>query len=230
MAITINQEIEELNFLINALANRIQKLSNNVETIPDIPPYSKVSGSSKQIQVSDIGTGSFGNIAWNDSELNSPPLLAEAKPPEPLKGYNKHFHTRYAGGALDINSLEIVEHDIDWDIDETHSKHSQQFWVDNPKIKKSQNSANENVDKIGTMALIFDADSVKWGASAFEIDIKKCYFVSKDENGNIELDENGNEKKALLYNIDDTKTNIIWDSTAKVFRLYAVYSSTLPTP
>jgi len=222
----LTTHIDELLKRIEILENKIKDTSTNTEQ-KDPTPYTIGSINKNPIHISDIGTNSDGSIAWNDSELSIPAKYV--KPATPNKGYNKHFHTRYAGGALDINALEIVEYDIDWDTDSTHSKHSQQFFGTIPEIKKMQNTKNENVDKIGNVAFVFDADSAKWGTSAFEIDIKKCYLVQKDENGDIELDENGNEKKALLYNIDDTKTNVVWDKTAKCFRFYAIYANT-PTP
>ena len=68
----------------------------------------------------------------------------------------------------------------------------------------------------------------------------RSYKISFDVNKNptkkgikvkfFPLDENGNEKRALLYNIDDTKTNVIWDKTAKCFRFYAVYAETPVVP
>lgn len=221
----IFKQLDELTIKSDALAKKTEDLSINVEE-KDPTPYTIGKINKNPIRIADIVTGSDGNILWNDSELNTPPMYL--KPPEPTTGYNKHFHTRYAGGALDINALEIVEYDIDWEGSD-YSKHSQQFWRTSGKIKKMQNSNNQVVKKIGNIAFVFDADSAKWGTSAFEIDIKKCYLVIKDENGNIELDENGNEKKALLYNTDDTKTNVVWDKTAKCFRFYAIYANT-PTP
>jgi hypothetical protein len=222
----INEQLKDIVNNAGKINNKVLDLSANIEG-KDPTPYTVGNINKNPMRIADITTNTDGSIRWNDSELNNPPLFQKIL--EPKKGYNKHFHTRYAGGALDINALEIVEYDIDWDTDSTHSKHSQQFFGTIPEIKKMQNTNNENVDKIGNIAFVFDADSEKWGASAFEIDIKKCYLVQKDENGNIELDENGNEKKALLYNTDSTKTNVVWDKTAKCFRFYATYAET-PTP
>lgn len=224
---TLIAHIDELLKRIDILENKAKDTSTNTEE-KDPTPYTIGSVNKNPLRISDISTNSDGSILWNDSELNNPPLFV--KPAEPQKGYNKHFHTRYSGGALDINSLEIVEYDVDWNTETTRSKHSQQFWRYIPDIKKVQNTANENVNKIGNIAFVFDADSAKWGTSAFEIDIEKCYLVKKDGNGNIELDEDGNEKKALLYNTDDTKTNIVWDKSAKCFRFYAIYANTPVTP
>ena len=61
-----------------------------------------------------------------------------------------------------------------------------------------------------------------------EIDVKKCYLVEKDENGDIVLDSKGQEKKSPLYNADQTKTSIIWDESGNCWRFYAVYASGNP--
>lgn len=224
---TLSNRIIELENWVIRLRTKLEDMGVNTEE-KDISPYTIGSINKHPIRIGDVNTNSDGSIVWNDSELNVPPKYL--KPSIPQKGYNKHFHTRYAGGALDINSLEIVEYAIDWESSPTHSKHSQQYWGTSPEIAKVQNSENEIIEKIGTLDLVFDANSAKWGAGAYEIDVRKCYFVMKDENGDIELDEDGNEKRALIYNIDDTKTNIVWDKTAKCFRFYAVYAEVPPTP
>jgi hypothetical protein len=57
-----------------------------------------------------------------------------------------------------------------------------------------------------------------------KIDIKKYYLVEFDAVGNIAEDENGEKKISPLYNEDNTKTSIVWDKTAKVWRFFAVYA------
>lgn len=223
------QQIQDLNNALEAIKAELEELSKNTAE-KTAQPYTKSGGNKDQSQQksTDISTGlgqTFaGAVIWNDSELTFPAF--GTKPDDPTKGYNRHSHSRYSGGALDINTLEIVEYDIDWDVDATHHKDCQSLWKTTPAIKKTQNTNNENVDKIGSIDLVFDPDKSKWGAVAYEIDVKKCYFVLRDENGDIELDENGEEKKAPLYNEDESKTNIIWDKLAKCWRLYAVYAET----
>ena len=233
---SLNSQIKNLQDNIHKMNSKVKDISTNTEQ-KDPAPYTIGNINKKTIRIADIGTNSDGSIAWNDSELNIPAKYK--KPPEPQKGYNKHFHTRYAGGALDINSLEIVEYNIDWALSTTHSKHSQQFWGTIPTIKKAQNTKNEEIDKIGNIAFVFDADSAKWGASAFEIDIEKCYFIRRYledgegyKKGDIVKDENGKEMKSKIYNEDATKTSIIWDETNLCWRFYAIFAEfpEVPTP
>jgi len=224
---TLTAHIDELLKRIEILENKIKDTSTNTEE-KDPTPYTIGSINKNPLRISDIGTTGDGSILWNDSELNSPPLYT--RPPDPNKGYNKHFHTQYAGGALDINAFEIIEYDIDWLSDPTHSPDSQQFWKDEPKILQVQNSKNEMIEKIGNIALVFDADLEQWGASSFEIDIEKCYFVKKDENGDIEIDENGVEMKAPIFNVDETKTSIIWDAENECWRFHAIFAELPVTP
>ena len=222
MSESINKKIEDLKIKSDASANKINSLSKNTEE-KNPTPFSKVGGIGKRTYaIGDIVTGGDGVIIWNDMELKFPPYGEKIS--EPNKGYNNHFHTRYSGGALDINALEIVEYDTDWNTDADYSKHSQKFWLNSPSIKTAQNTANENIDKIGTIAFVFDADSAKWGTSAFEIDVEKCYFVQKNPDGSIRLDENGEEMKSLIYSADETKTSLVWDSINLCWRFYAVYA------
>jgi hypothetical protein len=219
----ILNQIADLVIKVGTLDDKITDTSTNVEE-KDPTPYSKANVDKNPLIIADVLARTDGYIAWNDSELNMPPIGVSALDIIPTKGYNKHFHNRYAGGALDLNSLEIVEFDIDWETDASHSEFAQQFWADDPPIAQDQNSANENVDKIGGLDLVFDADAKKWGASAYEIDIAKCYFVQRDPTtGEILLDENGNEMKAKIYNSDDSLTSIIWDKDNQVWRFFAIY-------
>jgi hypothetical protein len=57
------------------------------------------------------------------------------------------------------------------------------------------------------------------------IDISKHYLVEFDDEGEVVLDANGQKKMSPLYNVDGTKTSVIWDETDLCFRFYAVYAS-----
>jgi hypothetical protein len=218
---TLNEQIQDLQQRIKELESKIKELSLNTENKPVIYSISD-SVDKANIRPTDIKTGrgaEYGSsIAWNDTELDRPPINAE--PDEPRFGYHKHSHDRFSGGALIKDMLEIVEYV--WDT--ITNKHSQQFWTSQPQIAKEQNSHGEQVNKIGPLDLIFNADTIKWGVASYEIDVKKCYLVERDVNGNIALDSRGNQKKSPLYNSDTTKTSVVWDSDAQVWRFYSVYA------
>jgi hypothetical protein len=223
--------IRELEVALDFLLNKVEDLSKNTEQ-KLMGSTTIVGGIENKGLLSpvDISTGLgpvMGNgVIWNDGELDYPPINAEA--PTPTKGYNKHTHSRYSGGALIKQNLEIVEYDPTWFATITN-KHSQQFWQTNPIIATEVNTNKQTVEKIGCLDLVFNPDTLTWGTTAYEIDIRKCYFVSRDENGDIELDSKGKEKKSPLFNTDQTKTSIIWDEDSQVFRLYAVYSPGTPS-
>ncbi len=219
---TINERIIELENEIVTLKNKIEDLSKNTEEIYK-KPISIVGGGRDQglIRPTDIRAGRgqlLGSpVLWNNTEIDA---VYETEPLTPSIGYNKHSHSRFSGGALIKDVLEIVEYV--WG--SITNKHSQQFFPSQPEIATVVNSNGETVEKIGKLDLSFNADTLKWGVNALEIDIKKCYLVERDDDGNIALDENGNEKKSLLYNSDGNKTAVIWDKNAQVFRFYAVYA------
>jgi hypothetical protein len=221
------QQIQELQDEMKWVKAELEEFEKN--TIEkNIVPYTKSGGNKDQSQQKsvDISTGlsvAFsGAVVWNDTEIKFPPY--GTKPDNPTQGYNRHSHSRFSGGALDIKTLEIVEYDIDW-VNDTLQKDCQSLWRTLPPIKKQQNTDLKDVEKIGLLDLIFNPDAVKWGVSAFEIDVTKCYLVQRDPTtGEIVKDENETEKKALLFNIDQNKTNIVWDKNAQCWRFYAVYS------
>ena len=231
--------IKALEVEIDFLISKIEDLSKNTEQ-KHMGPVSIVGGVQNRglLSPADIETGLgpiIGNgIIWNNGELNTPPANAEA--PTPTKGYNKHTHSRYSGGAIIKQNFEIVEYDPTWFATITN-KHSQQFWQTDPQIKKSLNSKNESVDTIGLLDLTFNPDTLKWGVATLEIDIKACQFVQRrttdgtggEKVGDIEKDENGIEMKGPLWNEDQTKSSIIWDPDSQVFRLYAAYAPGTPT-
>ena len=219
---TVQDQLDALYDQIGELSDKVDDLSSNTEE-KDLSPYSKADGYNP-IQISDIRVTRDGYVVWNDSELKCPPF--GQKPPDPTIGYLRHFHTRYSGGALDVKATEMVQYNINWDTDDTHSKHSQQLWKDDPPISKTQNSKNENVDMIGTLDMMFDADNKIWGAVPHFIDVEKAYLVRINPlTKAIMHDENDVEMKSPLFNaLDDSKSCVVWDTNAKVWRFIAVYT------
>ena len=231
---TINEELKKLKQQVACLQSKVNDLSQNLED-KTVQPYSKVNARDlSQIKPVDptVGKG-VGNLPWNDSELKVPPI--NQQPNAPTKGYNKHTHSRYAGGALDINSLELVEYDTDESgnlLDENGNilnKHTQQFWLTRGKIKEVETTDGEgNSDfilKIGNLDIEFDTSTRKWMAGSRYIDVEETYLVRRDsETGEFMLDENEEEMKSPLYNEDPLKSSVAWDSTNKIWRFYAVYA------
>lgn len=225
---TIDERISMLESKINFLEkNQIQKDADSEEKT--LKTYSvigmKKSNPNKAIDISSgLGDKIGGQILWNSEETNAPKNSETTDPTtkSEAKGYNKHTHSRFSGGALIKDQLEIVDYDLTT-VGMTNP-HSQGFWQVTPVIKTEANSKSEQVQKIGSLDLVFNPDTLTWGTSAYEIDVKKCYLVMRDTNGDIELDTKGNQKKSLLYNSDSTKTSIIWDENASCFRLYATFS------
>ena len=218
---TLNQQIAKLEQQIISMQKKIDDLSKNTENKPNTISFPSLS-TNNETMPTDIKSGAgdrFGaSIPWNDSELKRPPINVE--PDEPTKGFSKHSHSRYSGGALIKDVLEIVEYV--WDT--ITNKHSQQFWSPEPKIATETNSNGEQVDKIGPLGLSFDADAKEWLAKCGQIDVKKTYLVQLDSDGNIELDSRGQEMKSSLWNVDSSKSAVVWDENAKVWRFYAVYA------
>ena len=222
---TLNERIKTLENEVLALQSKILDLSANVEE-KSATPY-VLAGGTKNPATNmpiDAKTGKApilgGHVIWNDSEGKVPPLNEE--PPDPKKGYNKHSHSRYSGGALIKDKLEIVEYK--WG--SITNKESQQFWETQPSIVKVVNTKNESVEKIGLLDLVFNPDTKTWGVSAYEIDVAKCYLVQRDVNGAIKKDSKGQDMKSFLYNEDTTKTSVIWDENSKCWRFLAVYAPT----
>jgi len=225
--------IRELEVALDFLLSKVEDLSKNTEQ-KLMGSTTIVGGIENKGLLSpvDISTGLgaiMGNgVIWHDGELDFPPANAEA--PLPTKGYNKHTHSRYSGGAIIKQNFEIVEYDpTDWVTVPPRNPHSQQFWQTNPKIRTTTNSKDETVEMIGALDLIFNSDTEKWGTAAYEIDINKCYIVERDADGDIVLDSKGKEKKSPLYNTDQTKTSIQWDEDNQVWRLYAAFAPGTPT-
>jgi len=226
-------KIADLESQIEFLTSKIEDLTKKVDTKP-LPPKTFAGGFDRIGLIAPVDvTAGYGLISgnavlWNNGELGTPPINEEIPLIWTTKGYNKHTHSRYSGGALIKQNLEIVEYDpTDWAL--IVNPHSQQFWQTDPQIKKSLNSKNESVDTIGLLDLTFNPDTLKWGTTAYEIDVRKCFFVERDADGVIVLDANGKEKKSPLFNTDQTKTSIQWDEDSQVWRLYAAYAPGTPT-
>ena len=218
----LNDRVKELEEQVRVLQSAIESFSQNVEE-KDASPNSMVGAIRPRalIRILDPnkGWGHLGGmLVWNDAELKNPGT--NNKPDDPTEGYNKHSHSRYAGGALDVNTLELVEFIFDGD----QNPHCQQFFEKAPSIANADKEGGGSVPKIGKLDVIFDAENAKWKVTAGEIDVRKTYLVMRDENGNLMTDEKGQVMKAPLYSTDQTKTNIIWDSNAKVWRILAVYA------
>jgi hypothetical protein len=226
---SLNSRIKELEDIIIELTAKVEDLSRNTEGTYK-KPITIVGGGRDRGQISpiDIGAGMGqilgGSLIWNTSELGNPPTNVEPPVPNAItgKGYNKHAHSRFSGGALIKDVIEIVE--FDFVTTPITNKHSQQFWQTQPKIKKEVNTNGQSVDKIGLLDLVFNPDTQTWGTPAYEIDVKKCFLVERDKNGDIALDSKGQQKRSLLYNSDTTKTSIVWDENAGCFRFYSAYA------
>ena len=165
---TLNEKIQDLEQQIKSLQSKIEDLTNTTDN-KYIAPYTK-SGEAvdkSRIRSTDISTGlgrvMGGNTVWNDTELKLPAY--GQNPTDPTKGYNNHGHSRYSGGALDINILEVVEYANTNGIilDSNGSpinKHCQQFWKNHPNITMDDNG----VEKISNLAdnMIWDEENAAW--------------------------------------------------------------------
>jgi hypothetical protein len=169
---TLNEKIRILELEIERLKAKIASISSDIEG-KNPQPYTKIGGLGTKSLTRPITTSSGfggvfgGGVIWNDAELKFPGF--GRKGADPTKGYNQHGHSRYAGGALDITTIEFVEYDVDWDTDTTYNKHSQSLWRDYPNIVKDE----EDNYKIGgiTDSLVWDKNAQCW----------KFYAVYKDD-------------------------------------------------
>lgn len=221
----LTNKITQLEAKIITLENRIKEIqSNSIETKP-LQPYSIVGGArdrslTRPVEPSTgLGGTHGGNLAWNDSELKLPPF--GYPPPTPTTGYNRHTHNRYAGGALNIQYLELVEYDTNWS---EHNPLCQQFWKTEPPIATMADSNGNSVDKIGRLYLEFDPNYKLWFAGIREIDVERTRFVKKNEEGEIETDENETPMSSPIYVNNPSFDDVVWDATAKMWRFYAVYA------
>lgn len=233
----LEQEILNLKTILSALTDKIQDKA--------IKPYTKAGSPKDKSQKRPIDVrsglgGTFGgNMVWNDAEAKLPPI--NSLPGDPTKGYSKHFHSRFAGGALDINSLELVEYDYEAGEDAVgYNPHCQQFWNIIPPIKQQ-----DGVDKIGLIDISFDSASGKWITSSGSIDVKTTKIVeyawykdgvevdadTEDAVREIKRDDNGNDMESIINGEDDPgseeeglRENMVWDKNALCWRFYAVYA------
>jgi hypothetical protein len=224
MAKTLNSRIQELEIEIQALKRKLDYVSSRTEEIRPQPTTKVGQAEFKQGVMPSSGTGLGkvwtypGGIIWNDSEGLAPPFGSDISP---SKGFNKHSHSRYSGGALIKDMLEIVDYDLS---NYSTKLHSQSHWKTEPPIKKVFSSKGQTVEKLGKLDLVFDPDVVMWGTVAYEVDVRKCSFVLRGTNGEINKDKYGAEMSAPLYQDDPTKTSIVWDADGGCWRIYAVFA------
>jgi len=227
MSKSLNDRIDELEKQLKELQHKLDYVSDRAEEKSPQPTSQIGQIQFKHGVMPSSGTGLGrvwtypGHIVWNDADGLTPPYGTTMM--IPAKGYNKHSHSRYSGGAFIKDVLEVVDYDFGGSAS-SNKKHSQSYWLTDPPIKKVVNTNGESVEKIGVLDLIFNADNRKWGSPAYEIDVRKCAFVMRDSNGDIMTDANGKEMASPLYNSNPLKTNIIWDPDGKQWRFYAVYA------
>ncbi len=162
---TLNDKIKQLERQIRILESKVIDLTNKTEATRT-RPESRISQidlgkfSSSPTPSSGTGLGQVPGyvpgVIWNDADVSATPFGEQ--PPTPTKGYNKHFHSRYAGGALDINSLELVEYE---DLDTSgHNRNTQSYWKTLPNIALDDNGEQ----KISSIAdnTIWDKENKVW--------------------------------------------------------------------
>lgn len=221
----LSSEIISLKDRITQLENKIRELQNNSVETRALNPYSVVGGSRDRSLTrpvepkTGLGGTHGGNLAWNDAELKLPPW--GYPPGTPTEGYNRHTHHRYAGGALNVQYLELIEYDTDWS---EHNPFCQQFWKTEPKIATAEDSNGNSVPKIGGLYLEFDPNFKLWFAGIREIDVERTRFVKKDDEGQIEKDANETPMSSPIYVNNPSFDDVVWDKTAKMWRFYAVYA------
>ena len=190
----LQEKINQLEQEIEYLRTKVNDLSRNVEEKTKTP-YSIAGGGRNPAlnKAIDISTGKSvilsGSVIWNDAESQIPRYGQVA--PTPTRGYNKHSHSRYSGGALMINALELVEYDSDT----IENPHCQQFNNKTPKIatiKHTVEGREEIIEKIGLLDIAFNPTTRKWGTSSTDIDVETTYLVRKvTEQGNAYLRSKG---------------------------------------
>jgi len=161
---------QKLNDRIKLLENEIRNLKAKVSDLATkteagrIKPESKVPkiDLSRQTPMPSTGTGlgklpaRAGNIIFNDGDAQ---LKAFGQMPDtPTKGYNKHSHGKFSGGALDINTLELVEYE-DLEIS-GHNKDCQSYWKEQPSIELDEDG-NEKISDL-SKNMVWDKEEKCW--------------------------------------------------------------------
>lgn len=160
---SLNDKMRDYERRIKRLEDKILDLTSKTEA-KRLKPESKVPtlelGKSGLIPSTGTGLGKVpgrqGNIIFNDAD--SQILGFGQMPSAPTKGYNKHSHSRYSGGALDINTLELIEYE-DLDIS-GHNRDCQSYWFTQPKIAQDE----EGNDKISLLKdnMVWDEENQCW--------------------------------------------------------------------
>lgn len=231
---TLSEKLRQFENRIKSLESKIINLSSNTEDKRQ-KPESKVGqiDLAKQSPLPSSGTGLGklpgrpGNVIWNDGDASVTPWGQQ--PPAPTKGINKHSHSEFAGGALDIHTLELVEYETqDTEVEDPVivdqygsplNKHCQAFWKIPPKIKQTESG----ISKIGYLDITFDETNKKWLAGGI-IDVEKTLLLKKEEDGTISRDGKDEEMKSVLLGDGEDNKNVVWDDIAKCWRFYAVYA------
>lgn len=254
MSEKLNDRIVILERKIKSLEDKIIDLVSNTEDKRH-KPESKIPqlDLGRQNPMPSTGTGKGrvpgrqGGIIWNDGDAAITPWGEQS--PAPTKGLHKHHHSEYAGGALDIHTLKLVEYETqDPEVEDpiildsegnSINKHCQSSWKIQPNIRKEN-----GIEKIGYLDIEFDTASKKWVTGANMIDVERTYLVQyvwKKEGievppetegaaREIKKDANGIEMKSpLLYTTSEddnenlNKSNVIWNKEARCWRFYAVF-------
>jgi hypothetical protein len=238
---TLNERIQDLENQLKQLSAKLVDIMENTEE-KSISPSTIVGFNDKsKINPTDVKGGKSwksGNaVLWNSNEEDFPPVNIEPDiPNNSTKSFNKHAHSRFSGGALPIDALEIVEYDYSKNSkgesvsegNQIQNKHSQLYWKYSPAIATEAATTDSGekiiVPKIGTVSFIFNSKTKTWGVAALEIDVAKVNFVRRDATGAIMVDANGTPMSSPLFSDSPSKTSMVWDVSGKCWRLYAVYA------
>ena len=153
----LNDKIKKLELEVDSLITTLTALGAKVES-KYIKPITQIGQETDKATIRGVppitgaGASMGGGLVWNDIDLQIPPC--NVKPGLPTKGYNQHTHSEFAGGALDVNSLELIEYDLsDYNI---HCRQSQA----NPPVLKD----SKGIDKYSTLEdnFVWDEFSQKW--------------------------------------------------------------------